>query len=647
MSTSEKVLADEISAFERLSRLPKATRWIILLTAVGAVLYQIYASIWAMLPAVSQRSILLAIILPVIFLTHSPVKRTVYTQLFNWVLIFLAVSSMLHFFSLGDEINFRAGMPNIWDIWAGVFALVAIIEAVRRTAGWALVILILLIVLYAFAGGTWLPGILAQRPNDLDSIVNRLFLGNDGVFGAPMGAAATYVFIFTILGALLQHSGAANLFFALAKALTGKISSGPAQVAVISSMFTGTINGSAAANVATTGTFTIPLMKSRGYPPHIAAAVEAISSVGGQVMPPIMGAGAFVMAEMLQISYFEIVWTALIPAIAYYSVASLSVHLLARRFRLASFEEKGDSLSLIGVVKEYWPFVLILALLIWLLFVERILPFRVAGWLSLLTIGLWFLYRRMKLSWKEIINAFVAATLSVRTVVGACAGAGIVLGILNLTGLGVKLSGLMSGLAQGNLLLAIMLTALTCIILGMDMPTVAAYLMTSSLLAPPLEQAGLPLLVVHLFIFFMAQAASLTPPVCITSFAAASIAGARPFKTALTGFTLAIPSIFVVGFTFIHRPELLLGQTAALSSKIWAVFLLAIALFSCVSAIWGYMFRDLQIWHRLLLFVGTALLIVPGNMNYVAFCLIALVFLFQFLSPKQADLIEEKNYPVL
>ena len=170
------------------------------------------------------------------------------------------------------------------------------------------------------------------------------------------------------------------------------------------------------------------------------------------------------------------------------------------------------------------------------------------------------------------------------------------------------------------------------------MPTVAAYLMTSSLLAPPLEQAGLPLLVVHLFIFFMAQASSLTPPVCITSFAAASIAGARPFKTAITGFVLAIPSIFVVGFTFIHRPELLLGQTAALPNKIWAVFLLFLALFSCVSAIWGYMFRDLRMWHRLLLFVGTVLLIVPGKMNYVAFCLIALAIFFQLLRPKRLDL---------
>jgi TRAP-type uncharacterized transport system fused permease subunit len=292
------------------------------------------------------------------------------------------------------------------------------------------------------------------------------------------------------------------------------------------------------------------------------------------------------------------------------------------------------------VAKEYWPFVIILALLIWLLFVERILPFRVAGWLSLLTIGLWFVYRRLKVSWREITNAFQAAALSVRTVVGACAGAGIVLGILNLTGLGVKLSGLMSGLAQDNLLLAIMLTALTCIILGMDMPTVAAYLMTSSLLAPPLEQAGLPLLVVHLFIFFMAQASSLTPPVCITSFAAASIAGARPFKTALTGFTLAIPSIFVVGFTFIHRPELLLGQAGGLPNKIWAVFLLFFTLFACVSAIWGYMFRDLRIWHRLLLLVGTFLLIVPGKMNYFAIGSIALAMFLQFLSPKRLDLIE-------
>ena len=173
------------------------------------------------------------------------------------------------------------------------------------------------------------------------------------------------------------------------------------------------------------------------------------------------------------------------------------------------------------------------------------------------------------------------------------------------------------------------------------MPTVAAYLMTSCLLAPPLERAGLPLLGVHLFIFFMAQASSLTPPVCITSFAAASIAGARPFRTAITGFVLAIPSIFVVGFTFVHRPALLLGQTAGLPSKIWAVFLLFLALFSCVSAIWGYMFRDLRIWHRLMLLVGTFLLIVPGNMNYVAFGLIGLAIFMQFLSPKRLDLIEE------
>jgi len=404
-------------------------------------------------------------------------------------------------------------------------------------------------------------------------------------------------------------------------------------------MFTGTINGSAAANVTTTGTFTIPLMKSRGYPPHIAAAVEAISSVGGQVMPPIMGAGAFVMAEMLQISYFDIIWMALIPAIAYYSVASLSVHLLAKRLRFEP-DARDGGVRLRNAVRQYWPFVIILVLLIWLLFVQRILPFRVAGWLSMLTVALWFVYRRGHVSWKDLAGACRAATLSVRNVVGACAGAGIVLGILNLTGLGVKLSALMGGLAHQNLLLALLLTALTCIILGMGMPTVAAYLMTSSLMAPPLEQAGLPLLVVHLFIFFMAQASSLTPPVCITSYAAAGIAGARPFKTALTGFMLGIPSIFVVGFTFVHRPELLLGYPCAIPEKIWAILLLFLALFACVSAIWGFMFRDLAVWQRLLLFLSTLLLIVPANMNYVALGLIALVVASQFISRETARQLE-------
>jgi TRAP transporter 4TM/12TM fusion protein len=515
------------------------------------------------------------------------------------LLVLAAVAAIAYVIYFTRALQMRAGMPMAQpgDMWAAVTVVILILEAVRRMAGLALVVIAAIFVAYAFAG-PWLPGILGHSGYEPKRFFSYILTDN-GILSAPIAISSTYIILFVIFAAFLQTTGVGAYFVNVAFAAAGHKRGGPAKVAVFASGLMGMINGTSAGNVVSTGSLTIPLMKKVGYRRQTAASVEAAASSGGQIMPPIMGAGAFIMAEITGIPYTEIIYAALIPAMLYFASVFFTVDLTAQRFAMVGLPR--SALPRIGeLLRQAYLFAPIVVL-IWALFAGYSVIR--CGTLAMITAAVvsWLTPNRMGPG--RLFHALDQGARMSLQLVAVCAAAGIIVGVIALTGIGTRFSALLLGIADQSQLLAMAFSMLVAIILGMGMPTTAAYAVAASVIAPGLIALGIAPLTAHFFIFYFAVMSAITPPVALAAYAGAALAGSDPMRTSVESFRIGLAA-FVVPYMFFFSDALLLQGGWVASIHVTASALLGIYLLS--SGIVGWFFGRVGALERALL-IGAAL----------------------------------------
>ncbi|WP_297863339.1 TRAP transporter permease [uncultured Acidaminococcus sp.] len=574
--------------------------------------FQLYTAIFGVLDAHLQRTIHLCFGLVLIFLLY-PARKSWSREKMNpldAIFAVLSVVATMYLVVNYKELVTRAGMNTPTDIAIGVIGVLLVFEATRRTVGWPMLTVALVFLAYAFLG-PYMPGILAHRGVSFDELVSHLYFTTEGIFGVPMGVSSTFIFLFILFGAYLDATGLGKFFIDFANALAGWAVGGPAKVAVLSSGLMGTVSGSSVANVAGTGSFTIPMMKKLGYRPSFAGAVEAAASTGGQLMPPVMGAAAFLMAEFVGVPYIEVVKAAVIPALLYYTGIWLSVHYEAKKYGLKGTPR--EELPKFGpLLREKGHLALPLIVIVYLL-VTGYTPMRAALYAIGLTIVCACLRKNTRITFKQFVEGLIVGAQSVLGVLIACASAGIIIGVVTKTGVGLKLATALLDLAGGKMLPAMFFTMITSLILGMGVPTTANYVITSTIAAPALVQMHVPVLAAHMFAFYFGIVADVTPPVALAAYAGAGIAGANPMKTGVTAAKLAIAA-FVVPYIFVLAPQLLMINATA-PTILMAMVTAIIGMWGLSLAMIGFCQHPLNILQRIAFFIGGLCLIIPGSMT--------------------------------
>jgi TRAP transporter 4TM/12TM fusion protein len=602
---------------------------IVMVIAILMSIYHLYAGAFGAPEAMMHRSIHLAFTLVLIFLVSivSGEKQTKRKIGIDIVLLMLTLLSMGHLFVNYEDVVTR--IPYVqsltnWDFVMGVILTLLLLEASRRVIGWALPITAACFLLYGLFG-QFLPGLLRHTGFQVETIIDQLYLTTEGIFGIPIGVSATYVILFVIFGAFLEESGTGQFFTDFANSLVGGAKGGPGKISCVSSALFGTISGSAVANVMVDGWLTIPLMKRAGFKSDFAAAVEATASTGGQIMPPVMGAAAFVMAEYTGVSYTQICIHAAIPALLYYFALFMAVHFEASRT------------GLLGVPKEERPVLRSVMLTRGHLFVPlaTIVYFMVAGYtpmyaciyatLSVMVVAL--LRAETRMGPKKILKALEFGAKNMLPVAAACACAGIIIGVINLTGLGLKFTSFILFIAGNSLIPALVFTMLAGIVLGMGLPTTAAYIVQAALLIPALIKLGVPTIAAHMFVFYFAIISAITPPVAMAVYAAAGISGSNLWKTGLEAMRIGATG-FIVPFMFVYGPSLLLiGSTGTIITTVVSSSIGVVAL---SAGLMGWFLKEATLLERVMLVVGALLLIKPGlYTDAVGLVLLIIVFLMQ------------------
>jgi len=549
-------------------------------------------------PAMALRSFHLLLVLLITFLTCSTFKKKEGgkkgADLISLVFIVLSVASIGYAYFNLEDILVRGGIfTTQMDIIMGIIAIVCVLEATRRTNGLALPIIGLVFVAYAFLG-QYLLGMLGHSGYSVKRIITTLYT-YDGVFGTALDTAATFVVMFVIFAAFLEKTGAGAAFFDLAASVAGGARGGPAKVAVIACALFGTISGSAVACVAACGSIIIPLMIKMNYDKTLSAASVSSAAIGGQIMPPVMAAGAFLMAEYLGMKYLEIVTAAIIPAVMYFFTIWISVDAIAAKNGLNGLN-KDELPQLKAVLKKDWPLFLPLILLIVLLTVVGYSAIKSAFFAMLACILVCSFQKETRMSLKAIAETLIAAAKSSASTACACACAGIVIGSISLTGLGLKISSLIIGFSNGNVLPALILSMCTAILFGMGLPTTVSYILCANVLAPVLTSMGLLPLAAHMFIFYFACLSGITPPVALAAYTGAGIAGSKAITTASEGCKLAIVAFFVP-YMFVYNTAFLMA--GGILEIVWAVVCGIVMCYALTAAIQGYMVKRLNAVWRL------------------------------------------------
>ncbi len=592
--------------------MPKQLSIFITIVALLLALFHLYTGIHGTLYPQLQRFIHLFAALIIVFTLYPYSKSTrKFTKIEYPILLCLIVVGLLFFIHLTPQRILERGITGAspLEIALGLILIILILEATRRAIGLPIVIVAIVFLVYVFLG-PYLP-FLYHRGYDVKRLIEYQVWTLEGIFSIPLGVSATFVILFIIFGALLEELGAARFFIDLAYAVAGRSRGGPAKVAVIASALMGTVSGSAVSNVVTTGTFTIPLMKKIGYRPAYAAAVEATASTGGQFMPPVMGAAAFIMAEFLEIPYWKVAAAAALPAILYYLSLGTMIHLEALKMGIKPIKACEVKLSkvILGNIHLFIP----ITVLIYYLFVVQASPMTVASYtiISLLIVSIINIaIREKRIPYKEIIRGLIKGAIYAAPVALACATAGIIIGVVTLTGLGVRVARLIPLLSYGNVLLGAVLTMIVCIILGMGVPTSAAYIITVTLAGPALVSLGVDLMATHLFVLYFAVLSMITPPVAIAAYAASGLAGSDPMETGFIAWRLGLAG-FIVPFIYIFDQSLLLAGTPlqiliAFAKGVVGVMALAVALE-------GYLRTHINIVERTLYFVSAIAILIPHN----------------------------------
>jgi len=621
--------------------------------ALAFSIFQIVTAAFSPISSQVLRAVHVGFLLWVVFLSYPAYGKNRPWQPMAWLLSLAGIATAAYQWEFEADLIQRSGDLTSGDMVIGLVLIALVFEAARRVMGIALPIICGLFLAYGLFG-EYLPGELAHRGYGFDQIVNQLAFGTEGLYGTPTYVSATYIFLFILFGAFLEQAGMIKLFTDFAMGLFGHKLGGPAKVAVVSSALMGTITGSGIANVVTTGQFTIPLMKRFGYRAAFAGGVEATSSMGSQLMPPVMGAVAFIMAETINVPFVEIAKAALIPAILYFGSVFWMVHLEAKRSNLKGLP-KDQCPSALGAVKENWYLLIPLLVLVYLLFsgrtplfsgmvglaltaivilgsaiILRVSSFalRCAFWIALgvlcvgffqlgigvifaviaaLVLACWFI-KGGRETLVICLHALVDGARHAVPVGIACALVGIIIGVVSLTGIASTFAGYILAIGRDNLLLSLILTMITCLILGMGIPTIPNYIITSSIAAPALLELGVPLIVSHMFVFYFGILADLTPPVALACFAAAPIAKETGFKISLWAVRIALAG-FVIPFMAVYNPALMLqGDNLWMTAYMLIKTALAVGLWGMAST--GYLQQKMPLWERLLAFAAGALLVV-------------------------------------
>ncbi|KCB25238.1 TRAP transporter permease [Bordetella hinzii] len=636
-------LAEKYDAEIRFRPLDKTATWIVSLLLVTLSIFHYYTAGFGLLREATHRGVHLAFVLSLIFLVFGfskahyqrEPKSTWYAPggvpLYDWIIAIVLALSVLYIPYIFEDLAFRVGNPLPMDVAMGTVLILGLLEGTRRAMGWPLPIIALVFLAYA-AFGPWFPGLLKHAGNNWSQIVNHMYLTSQGIYGVAVGVVATYVFHFVLFGVLATRIGLGQLFLDIASTIAGRYAGGPAKVSVFGSAMFGMLSGSSVANAVTVGSLTIPAMIRIGYPRHFAGGVEAASSTGGQITPPIMGAAAFLMIEFLGIPYQDIAIAGIFPAFLYFFGMFMQVHFEAKREGLRGLTAE-EMPKLRASFKMRWPTLIPLVLLIGVLASGRT-PYLAAfaGITGCIVVGLLNPFQRLR--WRDLYEAFETGA-KYALAVGAAAGTvGLVIGVVTLTGVGFKISYIVIMASQAiaggvgsiipdavanaqtlTLIAALVMTGVVCVLMGCGVPTTANYLIMVAVAAPTLVQLGVQPIAAHFFVFYFGILADITPPVALAAYAAAGMAGSDPLKTSVTAFRLGITKL-IVPFVFVFSPSLLIS----VKGFTWYDF--GVTLVGCMiglvllsAAFSRYFLVLMKSWERWLFTVGAFLTILPGALS--------------------------------
>lgn len=538
---------------------------------------------------------------------------------------------------------YRIGAYNKLDLIIGCIIFVGVILATKKLYGWALTGIVGFFLLYMIFG-QYLPASIGHPGVAFKRVIGNICLGTEGIFGSPLGAATSTVAIFVIFASFLEISGGFQLFMDISMLLFRKVVGGPAKIAVISSSLFGCISGSAAANVAATGTVTIPMMKRNGYENHVAGAVEAAASSGGQLMPPIMGAAAFVMAEMLGVAYNKVMVAGIVPAVCYYIAVFMSVDLYSRKHKLGIMSAEETEQFDAAYVKDLGKRSLLLVPLILMFVLVGVVQWSGAKSALVCTgavIVCAFPYKENRFTLKKIIEGLKMGAMGVLAITIVCAASGVIIGVFTVTGLGLKLSSAIVSLAGGNLFALLVLAMIASLVLGMGVPTVAAYLILSILVAPSLIDFGIPAIAAHMYVFYFGIISAITPPVAMAAYVGAGLADAPPVKVGFTACKLAIPA-FIVPYILVYNPALIL-QGGDIVATLQVVGSTLLGCFFCSIAMQRYFCRNLNWVETIALGVAAACVMIPEAItDYVGLAIGLVILVPIFLKSRRMKKVEVK-----
>ena len=632
-------------------------RKIVFIGLLAFSLFQLYTAIFGQYTAYVQRSIHLGFALSLIFILFPAKKRLKKEKrgkvpFYDLILALLSVGVGLYWPLNIEKITMQVGRLTEVDLFVGIVATLLTLEAARRAVGIPITIISSLFLVYAFFG-PYFPGFLNHRGQDINSIVRTMFYTTDGILGTPISVSATFIFVFLLFGAFLVKTGVGSYFNELAVVLAGRLVGGPAKVAIFSSALQGTISGSSVANVVGSGSYTIPMMKKLGYRKEFAGGVEAAASTGGQLMPPIMGAAAFLMVEFIGgITYWEIAKAATIPALLYFSGIWIMTHFEAKRVGLKGMRE--DQIpNRKATLKKIYLLLPILGIIFFLLI--GIPTMQAALYGIVLTIVVSAIRKDTRIGFKDMIDALVDGARTALAVAAATACAGIIVGVVLKTGLGLGLANGLISAAGGNVFLTLVFTMIASLVLGMGSPTTANYVITSTIAAPAIitllmlgtdPGATVPIVVAlsaHLFVFFFGIVADITPPVALAAFAASGISGGDPIKTGVTSSKLAIAA-FIIPYMFVFNPALLMIGSSV-TEIIWVVFTALVGMLAIGAGMIGYWYRKCNWIERILALATGLLLIFPETItDIVGMILFAGLLFIQYRSRDMDD--EDENVVV-
>ena len=630
-SSSKKLVYNEVKEISFLDELIQWSKnkslyyWIIIICSwlsIGLAFYHLFVAVYGTPEGRSFRSVHLSVMMILAVFIYPVFRKRINDKIilpndekgnflrllgsFYDLLIIISII-FVQLWTTWDVETFmmRYGDKYIGDIIVGSILIFLVLDGTRRAVGWAMVFVAGFFMLHALYAHKFF-GFFYGPPTRLAKYIDTLFMTSDGIYGIPLYVASTYIVLFIIFGAILIRSGVGRFFVDLAISLTGHRTGGPAKAAVVASGMTGTVYGSAVANVVTTGSFTIPLMKNYGYRPRFAAAVEACASSGGQITPPIMGAAAFIMAEFLEAPYSYVILAAIIPAFLYFVTIYFMVHVEAEKHGIEKID-KSMLPNVIDVLKSGWHMLLSLVVLIALL-IYGYTAMKAGFWAIISVIFLSFFKSNTRMSVVDLLGAFESGIKSTVPVTIACACAGIIIGSVFVSGLGLKFTQSVIDLSGGMLFPLLCLTAISAIILGMGMTTTAVYITVAALIVPSLIQAGVTPIAAHMFAFYFGVVSTITPPVALASFAGAAIAKSPPMSTAVESSKVGIAK-YIVPFAFIYNPALLMEGSYWIS--LYSLLSVLLAYWSMTLGLEGYLNKPLNVYTRIIAFISSILLLLP------------------------------------